>query len=155
MWTISSGKRDFADEEIFATQGDYGEIQCARGCHDKVYDAVGLFLEMDQAREECMIPSSMVPKCPVCGGNMAMHLRCDQYFVEEEHWHEAASRYADFLKEHRKEHVVLLELGVGFNTPVFCSLRTRKKSRKITVKRQITEGSHINSTEEYEERRCA
>ena len=117
MWTISSGKRDFADEEIFATQGDYGEIQCARGCHDKVYDAVGLFLEMDQAREECMIPSSMVPKCPVCGGNMAMHLRCDQYFVEEEHWHETASRYADFLKEHRKEHVVLLELGVGFNTP--------------------------------------
>ena len=72
---------------------------------------------MDQAREECMIPSSMVPKCPVCGGNMAMRLRCDQYFVEEEHWHEAASRYADFLKEHRKEHVVLLELGVGFNTP--------------------------------------
>ena len=110
-------KTGFADEEIFATQGDYGEIQCARGCHDKVYDAVGLFLEMDQAREECMIPSSMVPKCPVCGGNMAMHLRCDQYFVEEEHWHEAASRYADFLKEHRKEHVVLLELGVGFNTP--------------------------------------
>ena len=46
-----------------------------------------------------------------------MHLRCDQYFVEEEHWHEAAAHYADFLRGHRKEHVVLLELGVGFNTP--------------------------------------
>ena len=130
MWTISSGKRDFADEEIFATQGDYGEIQCARGCHDKVYDAVGLFLEMDQAREDCKIPSSMVPKCPVCGGNMAMHLRCDQYFVEEEHWHEAAAHYADFLRGHRKEHVVLLELGVGFNTPTIIRFPFEKMVRE-------------------------
>ena len=53
---------------------------------------------------------------PACGGNMAMHLRCDQYFVEDEHWNEAAARYAAFLKQHRKERVVLLELGVGFNT---------------------------------------
>ena len=46
-----------------------------------------------------------------------MHLRCDQYFVEDEHWNEAAACYAAFLKQHRKERVVLLELGVGFNTP--------------------------------------
>lgn len=123
-------KAGFADEEIFATQGDYGEIQCARGCHDKVYDAVGLFLEMDQAREDCKIPSSMVPKCPVCGGNMAMHLRCDQYFVEEEHWHEAAAHYADFLRGHRKEHVVLLELGVGFNTPTIIRFPFEKMVRE-------------------------
>lgn len=36
-------KAGFMDERIFATQGDYGEIQCARGCHDKVYDAKELF----------------------------------------------------------------------------------------------------------------
>ena len=48
---------------------------------------------------------------------MAMHLRCDQYFVEDEHWNEAACRYTAFLKEHKKDKVVLLELGVGFNTP--------------------------------------
>ena len=48
---------------------------------------------------------------------MAMHLRSDQYFVEDEHWNEAAGRYAAFLKEHGKEKTLLLELGVGFNTP--------------------------------------
>lgn len=61
--------------------------------------------------------AGLVPKCPVCGGNMAMHLRCDQYFVEDEHWHETAGHYASFLEEHGKDRVVLLELGVGFNTP--------------------------------------
>ena len=104
-------KAGFADEDIFATQGDYGEIQCARGCHEKVYDAEEMFLEMNRARKDCEIPSDMVPRCPVCGGNMAMHLRCDQYFVEDEHWNEAAGRYAAFLKEHQKDKVVLLELA--------------------------------------------
>lgn len=110
-------KAGFSEENIFATQGDYGKIQCQKGCHAKTYDAVDMFVQMHQSRKDCLIPSYMVPKCPVCGGNMAMHLRCDQYFVEDEHWHEAAGRYASFLEEHGKNRVVLLELGVGFNTP--------------------------------------
>ena len=110
-------KAGFADENIFATQGDYGEIQCARGCHDKVYDGTGLFHRMNLARKDCLVPTELVPRCPVCGGKMAMHLRCDQYFVEDERWNEAAVRYGAFLKEHKADKVVLLELGVGFNTP--------------------------------------
>ena len=46
-----------------------------------------------------------------------MNLRCDQYFVEDEHWQEAANRYGNFIGEHSSRKVVLLELGVGFNTP--------------------------------------
>lgn len=95
-----------------------------------MYDAVDLFLEMDQAREDCKIPFSMLPKCPVCGGNMAMHLRCDQYFVEEEHWHEAAARYADFMKANQNKCVVLLELGVGFNTPTIIRFPFEKMVRE-------------------------
>ena len=110
-------KAGFSDENIFATQGDYGKIQCEKGCHPKTYDAVDMFVQMHQYRKDCLVPSYMVPKCPVCGGNMAMHLRCDQYFVEDEHWHEAAGHYASFLEEHGKDRVVFLELGVGFNTP--------------------------------------
>ena len=107
----------FQMERIFATQGDYGNIQCEKGCHSKVYDAEELFRQMDAARHDCLIPSHMVPKCPVCGGNMTMHLRCDQYFVEDENWHEAAGHYQDFLEKMEKKRGVLLELGVGFNTP--------------------------------------
>ena len=111
-------KAGFAPDRIFATQGDYGEIQCQRGCHSKVYDGEELFRKMDAARKDCLVPSDLVPKCPVCGGKMAMHLRCDQYFVEDEAWHEAADRYADFLEGNKAKKVVLLELGVGFNTPI-------------------------------------
>lgn len=72
---------------------------------------------MDQARKDCQVPSYMVPKCPVCGGNMTMHLRCDRYFVEDENWHAAAGRYQTFLEKTAHKKGVLLELGVGFNTP--------------------------------------
>lgn len=123
-------KAGFSDEHIFATQGDYGKIQCKMGCHPKTYDAIEMFTQMHQARKDCLIPSYMVPKCPVCGGDMAMHLRCDQYFVEDKHWNEAASRYVSFLREHKSEKMVLLELGVGFNTPTIIRFPFEKLMRE-------------------------
>lgn len=110
-------KAGFQNERIFATQGDYGRIQCMKGCHPKTYDAVSMFTQMNQAQKDCKIPSYMVPRCPVCGGPMAMNLRCDQYFVEDEAWNQAAENYGRYLKQLKKGNVLLLELGVGFNTP--------------------------------------
>lgn len=123
-------KAGFDENRIFATQGDYGKIQCRRGCHPKTYDAEELFRRMDAARKDCMIPSELVPKCLVCGGKMEMHLRCDNSFVEDEAWHEAADRYADFLEQYKGKNVVLLELGVGFNTPIIIRFPFEKLVRK-------------------------
>lgn len=123
-------KSGFDENRIFATQGDYGKIQCEKGCHQKTYDAEELFLKMDEARKDCLIPTELVPKCPVCGGRMAMHLRCDNYFVEDESWHDAADRYANFLEEFKGKKVVLLELGVGFNTPIIIRFPFEKLVRE-------------------------
>lgn len=123
-------KAGFSGDRIFATQGDYGEIQCQRGCHQKVYDSEDLFRKMDEERLDCLIPTELVPKCPVCGGKMAMHLRCDIYFVEDESWHESADRYADFLENIKGKKVVLLELGVGFNTPIIIRFPFEKMVRE-------------------------
>ena len=35
----------FDPQRIFATQGDYGYIQCARGCHDQIYPVRSLMEE--------------------------------------------------------------------------------------------------------------
>lgn len=110
-------KAEFGRANIFATQGDYGLIQCMRGCHKKVYDDLAMMNQMHQARRDCLVPSYMVPKCPVCGGPMTMNLRCDQYFVEDDAWHEAETRFGAFLDECQNKKTVLLELGIGFNTP--------------------------------------
>ncbi|MDO4483953.1 MAG: Sir2 silent information regulator family NAD-dependent deacetylase, partial [Clostridia bacterium] len=47
-----------------------------------------------------------------------MNLRSDSRFVEDAGWHRAAKRYEDFLRSHQGSRMLLLELGVGYNTPV-------------------------------------
>ena len=48
---------------------------------------------------------------------MTMNLRADDKFVEDEGWHVAAECYSDFLRRHEGVRILLLELGVGYNTP--------------------------------------
>ena len=125
-------KAGMPDENIFCTQGDYFHIQCAKACHNKIYDAVKMFKQMNQARKECLVLEYMVPKCPVCGGKMVMNLRCDGYFVEDEEWHNAESRFGKFLTEmlDSGKNICLLELGVGFNTPTIIRFPFEKMVRE-------------------------
>lgn len=118
------------EEKIFATQGSYELIQCKKGCHQKTYHVAELFRQMNQARNDCKIPSHMVPKCPVCGGPMEMNLRSDQYFVQDEHWYAAERRFGEFLSECLDRKTVLLELGVGFNTPTIIRFPFEKLARE-------------------------
>lgn len=107
----------FDNRRIFATQGDYGLFQCARACHKTLYDNEAQVREMIARQNDCRIPTELVPKCPVCGGEMEVNLRCDGNFVEDGAWERASVRYREFLRENMGRRVVFLELGVGMNTP--------------------------------------
>jgi NAD-dependent SIR2 family protein deacetylase len=123
-------KAGLSTEQIFCTQGDYFHIQCRKGCHDKTYDAVNLFRQMDRERKNCMIPHVLVPKCPVCGSYMDMNLRKDNHFVQDEEWYEAEKRFGEFLSEAVDKKLVLIELGVGFNTPTIIRFPFEKLTRE-------------------------
>lgn len=73
--------------------------------------------KMVSEQKDLKIPSELIPKCPVCGAPMTMNLRCDNFFVQDEGWYAAASRYEDFIRRHKGMHILFLELGVGANTP--------------------------------------
>ena len=107
----------FDKSRLFYTQGDYGLWQCSKPCHDRTYDNEQAVREMIERQRDMRIPSELIPRCPVCGAPMTMNLRCDERFVEDEGWHAAQQRYAAFLREHAGARLLLLELGVGFNTP--------------------------------------
>lgn len=110
-------KVGFAPDRIFAVQGDYGKIQCAKGCHDTLYDNQSLVRQMVAEQKNCRIPANLVPRCPVCGGNMEVNIRKNGFFVEDTEWHAAEKRYEDFCGKLYDKKAVLLELGVGYNTP--------------------------------------
>lgn len=107
----------FDKARLFYTQGDYGLWQCSKPCHPKTYDNEQAVRQMVKRQRNMRIPSELVPRCPVCGAPMTMNLRCDDAFVQDEGWYAARQRYEVFLKAHEHAKILLLELGVGFNTP--------------------------------------
>lgn len=128
-------KAGFDKDKLFYTQGDYGLWQCSKPCHMKTYDnkdkvvkmlysqgmmidASGELMAPDFSKISMRVSSDLIPYCPVCGEEMTMNLRSDDTFVEDEGWHKAATRYAEFIEKHAGKKVLFLELGVGANTPV-------------------------------------
>ncbi|MBQ6236137.1 MAG: Sir2 silent information regulator family NAD-dependent deacetylase [Clostridia bacterium] len=104
-------------QRLFYTQGDYGLFQCSTPCHRRTYDNEEVILKMVAGQKDMRIPSSLVPRCPKCGEPMTMNLRSDETFVEDLGWNEAASRYVDWVQARLDKKLLLLELGVGSNTP--------------------------------------
>ena len=124
----------FDKHRLFYTQGDYGLFQCSRPCHQNTYNNEALIREMVEAQgyvidvdgtlilpegasPKMTIPPDLIPHCPKCGEPMSMNLRADHTFVEDEGWHMASERYAEFLRRHQNLKVLFLEAAVGFNTP--------------------------------------
>jgi len=126
-------KAGFDKKRLFYTQGDYGLLQCSEPCHSKTYENEDMIRAMVLSQgweigenNELMapegvtlkmaVPTELLPRCPVCGEPMTMNLRSDDRFVEDEGWHRAAERYANFLRT-RGGRMLFWELGVGYNTP--------------------------------------
>ncbi|QTQ14295.1 Sir2 silent information regulator family NAD-dependent deacetylase [Treponema parvum] len=107
----------FSKERLLYTQGDFGLFQCSKPCHSKTYDNENAVKSMLAAQKDMKIPSELIPLCPVCGSPMSMNLRADETFVEDEGWHAASSRYEAFVEKFKDSRLLLMELGVGYNTP--------------------------------------
>ena len=106
----------FPKERIFATQGDYCWFQPASGSPKTLIDNCEWVMRVLPLIEDCRIPTEMIPTMPD-GAPVAMNLRVDETFVEDFHWHQQAKRYTDFVQQASQTNLLLLEFGIGYNTP--------------------------------------
>ncbi len=145
-------KAGFDKERLFYTQGDYGLFQSVKPKLKKTYDneetvrrmilaqgfAIGADGELtvpEGVTIKMEVPTELVPICPDDSRNMVPNLRSDDTFVEDAGWHAASKRYADYLKAHDGQRLLLLELGVGGNTPVIIKYpfwRLTERNRNAT-----------------------
>lgn len=107
----------FDKSRLYYMQGDFGLFQCSVPCHNKTYDNEDLIVKMVKEQKNCKIPSELIPKCPVCGRPMEMNLRADDDFVQDKGWYEHAELYQEFLDKTKNKKLLLIEIGVGYNTP--------------------------------------
>lgn len=126
-------------KKIRKGHADWRNFLCSTPAMDYVFQKDAYEDQIDRAAEnirnaDCVIIGAGAGASTAAGiqygGNMAMNLRCDNYFVEDEAWHEAADRYAGFVEQNKDKKVVLLELGVGFNTPIIIRFPFEKMVRE-------------------------
>lgn len=110
-------KSGFSRERVFATQGDYAYLQAWSGRPKTLVYNEQWVKEALAATVDCRIPTELIPHHPETGELMSPNLRCDNTFVEDDHWHRQFCRYQDFINKAQDKRLMLLELGVGFNTP--------------------------------------
>ncbi|WOT06554.1 Sir2 family NAD-dependent protein deacetylase [Shewanella youngdeokensis] len=111
------GAAGFDSGHIFTVQGDYGKLQCATPCHDVLYDNEAQIRSMVAASDNGQVPTALVPQCPRCGGPMEVNIRKDATFVQDDLWVQQCNEYERFIEDYADKKLVLLELGIGFNTP--------------------------------------
>jgi len=107
----------FPKDKVFEVQGSLSKIQCSMSCHNKLYDDLELVDKMLKSDKDCKIPRELIPYCPRCHEKMEVNLRKDNFFVEDDNWNIQNNRYNKFINDNINKNIVLIELGVGFNTP--------------------------------------
>ncbi|OHS99193.1 NAD-dependent protein deacetylase, SIR2 family [Tritrichomonas foetus] len=111
-------KSGFPEDKVLATQGNYMYFQCSKPCSQDVYDNYDYVMNITDniERPSMKCRPCDVPHCPKCGRRLIPNLRSDSHFVEGPHM-KNYHLLNEFINRHKNDKVVILELGVGFNSP--------------------------------------
>jgi NAD-dependent SIR2 family protein deacetylase len=136
-------KAGFSKDDIFAPQGNYGFFQCEKPCSQDVYDNENMIKRMlENFISPFEIRNERIPLCPKCGSHLMPNLRCDNRYVGEPHMINQ-DMYINFVNNAHEKKLVLLELGVGYNTPVII----RYPFEAITLKYPYATLVRINTSD--------
>ena len=104
----------FERQHILELEGTMKDMQCANGCHDKVYSNQKAILEMREHEKGMEIPLTYLPKCPRCGAAMQIHVPVNQNFVRgSEEEKSCYKNYQEFTKRFHEKKMLILEFGIG------------------------------------------
>lgn len=123
-------KNGFDPERLSTPQGGYRYLQCVNKCrHGAVVESAPLIeraIELVHPVSQVLLDEGLVPKCEYCGEEMTLCVRGGPYF-DETPFREGERKWELFLRGLDREGgkdgyassgpVVILELGVGLNTP--------------------------------------
>lgn len=99
-------------DNLFCTNGfDPNKIWTPQGCYDNAQCLeCGAVVTMD------LIDETDVPECTICRGSMMLNVRGGDWFNDAP-YQDQKLRYNEFLNQYSKSGGIILELGVGLNTP--------------------------------------
>ena len=113
-------RNGFNRQRLYSPQGDYGLGQCRRPCTAATWSSKpwidNLLPQVDRSTQ--LLDDQLLPQCPNCGGPTFFNVRCAQWFVEKP-WEEGRRNWEHWLKQNRDNKIVAIDIGSGFNTPMW------------------------------------
>lgn len=113
----------FDKARIYTPQGDFAYYQCRKPCQrKKVYparDLIDRVLPHIDAKTSTILDSKLVPTCPDCGYSTFSNVRGGGWFIHAP-YNDQQDRLIEWVEsvQATKQKLVVLEVGVGFNTPI-------------------------------------
>jgi NAD-dependent SIR2 family protein deacetylase len=134
-------KVGFPPKKICSPQGDYAYFQCSRPCNTELYHNEQMVKEIlfRITNTDFAIPAADIPHCPQCGSPLVPNIRYDDTFVDKP-WMGQYQKINDLLHANIGKNLLLLELGVGYNTPQVI----RYPFEMLALERKNTELIRIN-----------
>lgn len=94
---------------IYEIEGSWEHMQCSRRCHDGLYETKECIKKMAERMEKNEDITDLIPKCPVCGGPMSIHMPTGNFIPNEDQY----DRLQAFFRAYHGKKLVILELGIG------------------------------------------
>ena len=134
-------KAGFNPDNICTPQGDLAFFQCSRPCNDTIYPNNQMIQKLlaSLGAQDFAIKSEDIPRCLNCGEPLIPNIRRDKTFVEKP-WTAKYQNIIELINTHEGKNLLLLELGVGINTPGII----RYPFEHLTLQRNNTRLIRIN-----------
>lgn len=115
--------------KIYEIEGNWLTMQCASGCHEKLYPVLEIAEKMATEEREGKIPTELVPRCPECGGPMKIHVISPDFIPQTAE----QERLDTFLKKYHGKNLVILELGIGWRNQLIKAPLMRLTAKEPNV----------------------
>jgi NAD-dependent SIR2 family protein deacetylase len=112
-------RNGFDREKIFTPQGDYSLMQCLKPCRNVTWATkpiIDRILPTVDPYTQEVTDLDVIPQCPNCGGPVFMNVRAGNWFITEP-YSAQAEQFESWISRARQHSLLIVELGVGFNTP--------------------------------------
>lgn len=107
-------KSGFEADRVFQAQGNYERLKCTMSCTPETWDTKPfidrILAHIDYETLQVDDPATL-PTCPYCGAPLFVAFR------DREEYAQQAANYQRWLDGLRDKKLVVIEIGVGFNTP--------------------------------------
>ncbi len=107
-------KSGFEPDRVFQAQGNYERLRCTMSCTSQTWDTKPfidrILPHIDYETLQVADPA-VLPTCPHCGAPLFVAFRGREEYAQQ------AANYQRWLRETLDKKLVVMEIGVGFNTP--------------------------------------